>query len=111
LRRRPFVTTFPGMRSFSAALGILALVLLTGAAAQPMLPGGSIFNPPLPAPPPPPLIEPPVIPQMDAPPAAPRLQPSSRGSFSRRIRRCLDEAAALGLDPSERAAYSRACAN
>jgi len=99
------------MRSFSAALGIFALVMLSGVAAQPVLPGGSTFNPPPPAPPPPPVIEPPAIPQMDAPPAAPRLQPSSRGSFSRRIRRCLDEAAAAGLDPSQRAAYSRACAN
>jgi len=37
--------------------------------------------------------------------------PAPRPSFSDRIGRCLDEGAASGLDPNERAAYSRSCAN
>ena len=78
--------------------------------AQGIPPGGSIYNPPLPPPLPPPKIEPPVIPQMDAP-ARPNYAPVPRPSFSDRINSCLDEAAASGLGPSERAAYSRSCAN
>lgn len=90
------------------------LTLLTGGAAsaqQPIPPGGSQFNPPLPPPPQVPKIEVPAIPQMDAPPSPPRVQGLQRGSFSDRINKCLDDAAAAGLGPSERAAYSRACAN
>jgi hypothetical protein len=83
-----------------------------GASAQQFIPpGGSQFNPPLPPPLPPPRIEVPAIPQMDAPPSQPSIAVSPRGSFSDRISTCLDQAAAAGLDPAERAAYSRACAN
>jgi hypothetical protein len=92
----------------------LASVLLApcGASAQQYVPpGGSQFNPPLPPPLPPPRIEVPAIPQMDAPPSQPSIAVSPRGSFSDRISTCLDQAAAAGLDPAERAAYSRACAN
>jgi hypothetical protein len=90
---------------------VVALVVANTASAQMLTPGGSQFNPPPPAPPPPPRIEVPAIPQMDAPPSQPRAQISGRGSFSDRISRCLDEAAAAGVRPGARAAYSRRCAN
>jgi hypothetical protein len=48
---------------------------------------------------------------MDAPPSLPQVQGLQRGSFGDRISRCLDEGAAGGLDPGQRAAYSRSCAN
>ena len=89
-----------------------ALVAGNTAFAQQFIPpGGSQFNPPLPPPPPPPRIEVPVVPQMDAPPPLPRVQGLQRGSFSDRISKCLEDGAAAGLGPSERSAYSRACAN
>jgi hypothetical protein len=86
-----------------------ALFAANAAFAQVIPPGGSQFNPPLP-PPPPPNIEAPAIPQMDAP-ITQNYTPAPRPSFSDRITTCLDEAAASGLGPSARAAYSRACAN
>ena len=89
---------------------IAALFAANAAFAQIIPPGGSEFNPPLPPPPPPPRIEAPVIPQMDAP-MTQNYAPAPRPSFSDRITTCLDEAAASGLGPSARAAYSRACAN
>jgi hypothetical protein len=88
----------------------LALVAANAAPAQMLLPGGSHFNPPPPAAPPPPRIEVPAIPQLDAPPRQ-SYEPAPRPSFSDRINACLDEAAAAGVRPSRRAAYSRACAN
>ena len=90
---------------------VMALAVGGGAAAQMLPPGSSQFNPPPPPPPPPPKIEVPEIPKMDAPPKLPRVQAAPRGSFSDRISRCLDEAAAAGLGPNARASYSRACAN
>jgi hypothetical protein len=97
----------------ASCLGVViaALVAVNGASAQFLPPGASQFNPPPPPPPPPPKIEVPVVPQMDAPPSQPAVQPSPRGSFSDRINSCLDEGAAAGLGPNERAAYSRSCAN
>jgi len=80
------------------------------ASAQFIPPGSSQLSPPLPPPPPPPRIEVPVIPQMDAP-TTQNYAPAPQPSFSDRITGCLDEAAANGLGPSARAAYSRACAN
>jgi hypothetical protein len=64
----------------------------------------------LPAPPPPPTIEVPAVPQMDAPPRQ-NFRAPRRSSFSDRINRCLEEGAAAGLGPADRAEYSRACAN
>ena len=90
---------------------IAALVVVNTAQAQMLPPGASQFSPPPLPPPPPPKIEVPVVPQMDAPPSQPTVQPSGRGSFSDRINSCLDEGAAAGLGPGERAAYSRSCAN
>jgi hypothetical protein len=51
----------------------------------------------------------PVVPKMDEIPR--QAQPSPRPSFSDRITGCLQEGAAAGLGPNDRAAYSRACAN
>jgi len=87
---------------------IAALFAANAAFAQVIPPGSSQLNPPLP--PPPPRIEAPVIPQMDAP-ITQNYAPAPQPSFSDRITSCLDEAAANGLGPSARAAYSRACAN
>jgi hypothetical protein len=103
------------MRCLSTLIGItaLALVFAGPGAAQiisPGAPGGSQLIPPMPPPPPPPKIEVPVVPQMDAPPQQ-RYAPAPRPSFGDRITKCLDEAAAGGLGPGERSAYSRSCAN
>jgi hypothetical protein len=98
-------------------LSLLVVVVMTTfmagtASGQQMIPPGwSQFSPPPPAPPPSPRIEAPVIPQLDAPPRQPHVRGLRRDSFSDRIARCLDEAAAAGLRPAARAAYSRACAN
>jgi hypothetical protein len=90
---------------------LAAPVVATPVFAQQLIPpGGSKFNPPLPAPPPPPRIEAPVIPQMDAPPIR-DYAPAPSTSFSDRITTCLEEAAASGLGPSDREEYSRSCAN
>jgi hypothetical protein len=80
------------------------------ASAQILAPGTSQFNPLPPAPPPPPKIEAPVVPQMDAP-LTQNFTSTPRPSFSDRINTCLDEGAASGLGPNERAAFSRSCAN
>jgi hypothetical protein len=90
---------------------ILPLVAGGVARAQMLPPGASQFSPPPLPPLPPPKIEVPVVPQMDAPPAQPTVQPPVRGTFSDRINNCLDQGAAAGLGPNERAAYSRSCAN
>jgi hypothetical protein len=91
-------------------IAISALIFAGIGSAQVIPPGGSQFNPPLPPPPPPPRIEVPVVPQMDAPPPQ-TYAPAPRPSFSDRINKCLDDAAASGLGPNERSAYSRTCAN
>jgi hypothetical protein len=90
----------------------LALIFAGSASAQGIIipPGGSILNPPLPPAPPPPRIQVPVVPQMDAP-VVQNYAPPPRPTFSDRITNCLDEAAANGLGPRARAAYSRSCAN
>jgi hypothetical protein len=100
------------MKRVSITLCIAAAALLAADAAfaQFIPPGGSKFNPPLPQPPPSPKIEVPVVPQLDAPPRQ-NYQPPPRPSFSDRVTNCLEEAAAAGLGPADREAYSRACAN
>jgi hypothetical protein len=100
------------MKRFSLLIaGTIWLLVANAAFAQQMIPPGwSQFNPPLPAPPPPPRIEVPVVPKLDAP-SQPRAQVAPRRSFGERINQCLDDAAASGLGPAARAAYSRACAN
>ena len=104
------------MTQTATRLSILACAvvaaLIAGAPASAQIPPGtSQFNPPLPAPPPPPSMAVPVVPQIDAPPSQPRVQALDRGSFGDRISKCLDEAAAAGVRPGRRAAYSRSCAN
>ncbi|GKQ55694.1 hypothetical protein [Bradyrhizobium sp. Ce-3] len=82
--------------------------------AQPVQPGASIIlSPSLPPPPPPlpsPKIEVPPVPKMDAV-TQPNLRSPPRSSFGDRVGRCLDQAAAAGVHPGDRAAYSRSCAN
>ena len=112
---------------FAAALFV---VNASPALAQiPPAPGTSpvIPFPTAPPPPPPPPIMVPQAPQMNSPPrfelqnTTPSLveqdgppksiyKPERRRSFSNRVQRCLDEGAAMGLGPNERAAYSRSCA-
>jgi hypothetical protein len=79
------------------------------------IPGPIPINPNLFAPPPPPIppprIEVPKIPKMDQVRTAPKPKVRQRGSFSDRVTRCIEEGAAAGLGPNERAAYSRLCAN
>jgi hypothetical protein len=101
------------MKHLSILICAIALAVPGGnvASAQILSPGASRFSPMLPPAPPPPKIEVPAIPQLDTPPPVPTVQPNPRGSFSDRISACLDEAAAAGIRPSRRAAYSRACAN
>ena len=94
---------------------LLSVVMASGVAAgearaQFLPPGSSALSPPPPAPPPPPKIEVPVVPQMDAPPSRPSA-PVARKSFGDRVIECLDDAAMAGMNPNQRAAYSRACAN
>jgi hypothetical protein len=98
-------------------LMVAALLLaLSGGAANAQSPnslvGGSLFNPPPPPPPPGPQIEVPEIPRMGVP--SRQIgggQYVPRTSFHDRITRCLEEGAAAGLGPADRAAYSRSCAN
>jgi hypothetical protein len=101
------------MKHLSIVLCVVTAALVAGDAAsaqQLFPPGGSQFNPPPPPAPPPPRIEVPAIPQLDAP-IRQNYQSAPRPSFGDRINACLDEAAAAGVRPSRRAAYSRACAN
>ncbi|WGR96093.1 hypothetical protein MTX26_14665 [Bradyrhizobium sp. ISRA443] len=90
----------------------ICMVGATGAFAQTIPPGGSIYNPPPPRPPPPPKIEVPAIPKMDALPTRPSVSTRGRASFGDRMSRCMDEAASGGgLSQAGRAAYARSCAN
>jgi hypothetical protein len=102
------------MKRLPILICALLLALPAGPAAHAQLPnslpGGSQFNPPPPPPPPPPRIEAPVVPKLDAPMSY-DYRPAPRPSFSDRVVRCLDEAAAAGVKPSRRAASSRSCAN
>jgi len=90
---------------------VVIFALYGGAAfAQFIPPGSSQFNPPPPAPPPPPKIEVPAIPKMDEPPQRSYAPIAPQKSFGQRVTKCLDDAAAAGLGPNERATYSRNCA-
>lgn len=104
-----------------------------GARAQIYPPGGIGAQPVIPfptAPPPipPPPITVPKVPQMNSPPPfalqntapglvtqdtppKPVLKRNHRPSYGDRVARCLEQGAAAGLGPNERAAYSRSCAN
>ena len=92
-------------------LAVLAALSATpGAIAQSLVPGAAPLAPPPPPPIPPPKIEVPRLPQLDAPPTH-DYKPERRNSFGDRITKCLEDAAAVGLGPNERAVYSRSCAN
>ena len=98
-------------RSSNIIVAAAAAFVFAGAASAQMIPPGtSQFSPPPPPPPPPPKIEVPVVPQMDALPRQ-NYAPAPRPSFSDRIAKCLDDGAASGLGPNQRATYSRSCAN
>jgi hypothetical protein len=99
------------MKRLSTFACIIMTALVVGHAARAqVLPGGSLFNPPLPPPLPSPKIAPPVIPQMDVPLQS-NIQPAPQPSFSDRITSCIQQGAAAGLDPSDREVYSRSCAD
>jgi len=89
---------------------VLGAVAVGSASAQIISPGGSPLIAPLPPPPPPPKIEAPRVPKLDELPTR-NYVPQARHSFSDKITTCLEEAAAAGLGPADRAAYSAACAN
>lgn len=93
---------------------VLAALLTLGAApafAQMLPPGSSALTVPPPPAPPPPKIEVPVVPKMGDLPRQNYVPQQARPSFGDRITNCLQDGAAAGLGPNERAAYSRACAN
>ena len=91
--------------------GVVMLALGAGSTrAQMIPPGSSPYNPPPPAPPPPPKIEVPAIPKAGELPQRSYAPIAPQKSFGERIEKCLDDAAASGLGPNERAAYSRNCA-
>jgi len=102
------------MKSLLITAGIITAAILgmASVSAQIVQPGGSSVNPPLPPPPPlpGPKIQVPVVPKMDEIPSY-NYVPGPRPSFGDKVTTCLQEGAAAGLDPGDRAAYSRACAN
>jgi hypothetical protein len=99
------------MTRFRVGLVLLATLFVGQAVhAQYVSPDASRLAPPLSAPPPPPNIEVPKVPQFDAPPRS-NYQPLPRNSFSDRVTKCLDDAAAAGLGPADRGTYARSCAN
>lgn len=97
-------------RTCLAAVAFLMLGAAPLSAQSLLPPGSSALTVPPPPPPPPPKIEVPVVPKMDDLPRQNHV-PQARPSFSDRITTCLQDGAAAGLGPNERAAYSRACAN
>jgi hypothetical protein len=119
------------MRKILAAFLIGSAVLMAGGANAQLFPQNTqpvIPFPTAPAPIPPPSMAVPVVPQMSNPapfalqnttpglveqgtPPKQVLKTRRHKSYSDRVARCLDEAAALGYGPNRRAAYSRTCAN
>lgn len=96
--------------SISAAAVLLALSAIP-ASAQFLPPGSSALTVPPPPAPPPPKIEVPVVPKMGDLPRQNYVPQQARPSFGDRITTCLQDGAAAGLSPNDRAAYSRSCAN
>lgn len=98
-------------RTILALAAAAALISAVPSRAQIIgVPGNPALTVPLPPAPPPPRIEVPVVPKLGD---LPRQQnaPLPRGSFSDRMTNCLQDGAAAGLGPNDRATYSRACAN
>jgi hypothetical protein len=100
----------PMIRNLLQSIAMLSVLMLTPAAAQILPPGAAILTPPPPAAPPPPSMAVPVVPKLDQIPTT-STAPRARGSFGDRITDCLQDGAAAGLGPNDRATYSRACAN
>jgi hypothetical protein len=96
--------------SMSAAVALLVAAVSPLAAQGVLPPGSGALTVPLPPAPPPPKIEVPVVPKMGDLPRQ-NYVPQARPSFGDRVTTCLQDGAAAGLGPNERAAYSRACAN
>ena len=97
-------------RSLVLASGLALALVATSVTAQVITsPGGSQFVPP--PPPPTPNVPVPVTPMFGPRPQQNYVPASPPPSFSDRVVRCLQEGAAGGLGPNERAAYSRTCAN
>lgn len=96
----------------SLVFGVVIMLALSagGACAQAIPPGSSPYLPPPPPPPPPPKIDVPAIPKMDELPKRSYAPIPPQPSFGDRVTKCLDDAAASGLGPNERATYSRNCA-
>lgn len=100
-----------GSIPFAVAAAVVVVLSAAPASAQYIgVPGNPALITPLPPAPPPPRIEVPVVPKLGD---LPRQQnvPQGRRSFSDRITDCLQDGAAAGLGPNDRATYSRACAN
>ena len=97
-------------RSLKYVCIVMSALYAGSAFAQFIPPGSSPYNPPLPTPPPPPKIEVPAIPKMDEMPKRSYAPTARQKSFGDRVTKCLDNAAAAGLGPNERATYSRNCA-
>ncbi len=93
-----------------AAIIVCLAIAMPASAQDPMFPQPNLLPPP-PPPIPPPKIDIPKIPKMGEIASPPGVKLPPRGSFSDRVSRCIDEGAAWGLGPNDRAAYSRACAN
>jgi hypothetical protein len=53
----------------------------------------------------------PKIPKMDEIPTTQLAPAARRKSFDKEVQDCIQEGAAAGLGPNERAAYTRACVN
>lgn len=98
------------MKRFLMATGVAmaTAVLVAGTAPAQIIPpaGPPAVPPPLPGP----KIEVPKVPKMDELPSR-NYVPGPRPSFSDKVTTCLEEGAAAGLGPADRAAYARACAN
>ena len=105
-----------GRSVFSLGLIAAAALALSLASASPALaqdptsPPPNLLPPPHP-PPTPPLAEIPKIPKMGEIPTSPRAALPRQKSFNRQVQECIEEGAAAGLGPNERAAYSRSCVN
>ena len=122
------------MKRTALAIVLALAAIISGQAQAQLFPPGGVNNQPVipfpvapPAPPPPPIVVP-KVPQMNSPPpfalqnttpgyvtqdTPPKrvLKRDRRPSFSDRVARCLDDGAAWGMNPNQRAAYSRSCAN
>ena len=99
----------PMIRILLQTMAVLLVLAGSAATAQILPPGGALLTPPPPPAPPPPSMAVPVVPKFDAMPSQPSAP--ARPSFGDRITNCLQDSAAAGLGPNDRAAYSRNCAN